>query len=103
MVSTPSEQYATDRTDAQWGLIEPLRPVPTRDQRPTIKTATQSNTTGDDADKKIQGCTRHLVVERTVAGWMNFSRHARDYAGLLRPRAAFIHIAMLHLLRKRRA
>ena len=28
-MSTPADEYATDITDAQWGLIEPLRPTPT--------------------------------------------------------------------------
>lgn len=30
MMSTPSDEHATDRTDAPWGLIEPLLPVWTR-------------------------------------------------------------------------
>ena len=29
MMSTPADEYATDTTDAQWRLIEPLLPTPT--------------------------------------------------------------------------
>ena len=28
MMSTPTDEYATDITDAQWRLIEPLLPAP---------------------------------------------------------------------------
>ena len=45
---------------------------------------------------------RRWVVERTFAWLLNYRRHAKDYEGLPRNSEALIHIAMIHLLLKRK-
>ena len=46
---------------------------------------------------------RRWVVERTFAWLLNFRRHSKNYEVLPRNSEAFIQIAMIHLLLKRRA